>query len=145
MFSGCDRFDCDLSRWDVSNVTYMNGIFSFCYKFEGKGVENWDVSAVNSMYAMFYNCKNFNADLSQWNVSNVTDMKSTFDGCSRFTGEGLEYWDVSKVKDMHRMFADCDDFDCDLSNWDLTKIKNYLKEGIFHFSGITKNHYPKLI
>ena len=73
---------------------------------------------------MFYNCKNFNADLSQWNVSNVTDMKSTFDGCSRFIGEGLEYWDVSKVKDMHRMFADCDDFDCDLSNWNVSNTTN---------------------
>ena len=102
----------------------MNGIFSFCYKFEGKGLENWDVSTVNSMYAMFLNCKNFNADLSQWNVSNVTDMKYMFDGCSIFTGEGLEYWDVSKVKDMYRMFTDCRKFDCDLSNWNVSDRAN---------------------
>ena len=42
------------------------------------------------------------------------------------------------------MFSGCTKLDVDLSNWDLTNIKYSLKEGIVDFSGITKNHYPKL-
>ena len=55
MFYECENFNCDLSKWNVSNVTDMSG--------------------------MFYNCVNFNANLSKWNVSNVEYMNSMFYGC----------------------------------------------------------------
>ena len=50
MFDSCEKLDCDLSKWDVSNVT--------------------------SMETMFYQCVNLNCDLSKWDVSNVTSMVS---------------------------------------------------------------------
>ena len=42
------------------------------------------------------------------------------------------------------MFYKCHKLDVDLSNWDLTNIRDSLKEGIVDYSGITKNHYPKI-
>ena len=43
------------------------------------------------------------------------------------------------------MFYKCAKLDVDLSNWDLTNIKDdFLKAGIVDGSGITENHYPKL-
>ena len=42
------------------------------------------------------------------------------------------------------MFCNCTKLDVDLSNWDLTKIKDYLKVGMLGNSGITENHYPKI-
>ena len=44
------------------------------------------------------------------------------------------------------MFCDCAKLDVDLSNWDLTHIKDFFKyQGLAANSCITKNHYPKLI
>ena len=42
MFYKCDNFDCNLSNWDVKNVTDMRAMFSGCYKFKGIGLENWN-------------------------------------------------------------------------------------------------------
>ena len=71
IFHGLKNFDCDLSKWNVSNVTDMSCMFEGCNKFEGKGLENWDVSNVTDVQYMFYNCKNFDANLSKWDVSKV--------------------------------------------------------------------------
>ena len=30
MFYGCEAFNQDISRWDVSNVTNMKYIFNYC-------------------------------------------------------------------------------------------------------------------
>lgn len=47
----------DVSKWDVSHVTNMRGLFSRCHNFEGKGLENWDVSNVKDMSGMFDGCE----------------------------------------------------------------------------------------
>ena len=36
----------------------------------------------------------------------------------------LSNWDVSNVKDMHYMFYKCRSFNSDLSNWDVSKVEN---------------------
>ena len=59
MFYFCENFDCDLSRWNVSNVKYM--------------------------YVMFYNCKKFNSDMSNWNVTKAKFTLNMFDGCDKMT------------------------------------------------------------
>ena len=57
MFSECKNFYCDLSKWNVSNVTNMDN--------------------------MFDGCKKFNCDLSDWDVSNITCWKNMFSGCDK--------------------------------------------------------------
>ena len=113
----------DLSNWDVSNVTTMEGLFNNCKKFNCD-LSKWDVSNVKDMSYMFYNCGNFDCDLSNWDVSNVTNMYTMFEGCSKFKGKGLENWDVSKVESISYMFFDCINFDCNLSNWNVNNVKN---------------------
>ena len=66
MFYFCENFDCDLSRWNVSNVENMSYMFNKCYKFEGKGLENWDVSNLKRWENMFNECAKLSCDLSSW-------------------------------------------------------------------------------
>ena len=54
MFIDCEKFDCNLSKWDVSNIIYMDSMFEYCYKFTEKGLENWDVSNVVVFEEMFF-------------------------------------------------------------------------------------------
>ena len=106
MFDGYEKFNCDLSNWDVSKVENMKGIFSWCIKFNCD-LSKWDVSNVTNMSFMFDSCKNFNCNLSKWNVSNVEDMSCMFNGCEKFEAEGLNKWNVNKVKDKEMMFYGC--------------------------------------
>ena len=113
----------DISKWDVSKVKHMSGMFAGYENFNCD-LSKWDVHNVKTMEYMFYNCGNFDCDLSNWNVSKVTNMYTMFEGCSKFKGKGLENWNVSKVENISYMFFDCINFDCNLSNWNVNNVKN---------------------
>jgi len=49
------EFNGDISRWDVSSVISMNGLFHSS-KFNGN-ISRWDISSVESMNGMFYHSK----------------------------------------------------------------------------------------
>ena len=106
MFAGYENFNCDLSNWNVSNVTNMAFMFYNCRNFNCN-LSNWDVSNVINMKYMFENCKKFNCNLSKWNVSNVTNMKYMFQNCENFKAKDLDKWNVSNVKNMEYMFDNC--------------------------------------
>ena len=118
MFSGCTRFNSDLSKWDVSNVKDMRSMFSDCRNFNSD-LSNWDVSNVEDMRFMFRSCDNFNSDLSKWNVFNVKNMRFMFLSCDNFNSD-LSKWNVSNVEDMGYMFQDCYNFNSDLSKWNVS-------------------------
>ena len=78
-------------RWDVSNVTNMERMFSQTAQdveyAELKGLSNWDVSNVTNMDTMFsqfgMHSKTVTLpDLSNWDTGNVTNMHYMF----RYTG-----------------------------------------------------------
>ena len=70
-------FNCDISKWDVSNVKNMEGMFCGCTEFN-QDISNWDVSKVVIMEQMFVFAKKFNQPISKWDVSNVKILKGMF-------------------------------------------------------------------
>ena len=118
---GYSKFDKDISEWDVSNVKDMSSMFlRSSYTGKDSGISKWDVSSVTNMNDMFAYSK-FDGDLSKWNVSNVEDMESMFYR-SNFTGKNgsLSNWNVSNVETMEYMFY-ITKFDGNLSNWKIKK------------------------
>ena len=101
------------------------------------GINDWDVINVTSFETLFYGAQkiNFNEDISNWNTSNVTNFKQVFrntefnqninpkqvtpdDGRNPYTS-----WDVSKGTDFRSMFYDNEEFDQDISGWQIgTKV-----------------------
>ena len=116
------EFIFDISKWDVSNVTNMEWMFDRCVNFNSD-LSNWDVSNVTNMKNMFAYCKKFNSDLSNWDVSNVTNMDSMFSSCYEFNSD-LSKWNVSNVTTMDSMFEGCKKFNSDLSKWDVSNVKD---------------------
>ena len=122
----------DISKWDVSNVEFMNYMFSEIKNYikdviNYKDIENWDVSNVINMSGMFDCCKDFNGDLSNWDVSSLRETENMFNRCDRFKGKGLENWNMSNVWNASQMFMFCTDLCCDLSKWNLSKMqKGYM-------------------
>ena len=93
MFYNAPIFNQDISRWDVSKVTYMNQVFYNAYAFN-QDISSWDVSKVRRMDSMFYNATNFNNGggvgdtthpMTGWNVIAVTNHTNFG------TGSGLYY------------------------------------------------------
>ncbi len=83
LFKENKTFNEDISKWNVSNVTNMNYMFSGASDFN-QDIGNWDTSNVESMFAMFYNAEAFNQDIGDWNTSNVTHMGFMFFNAKAF-------------------------------------------------------------
>ena len=155
----------DISEWDVSRVTSMEGLFSGA-KSVGD-ISKWDVSNVKNMGSMFEG-SDFNGDISSWNVSNVKNMNYMFNR-SKFNGDisnwdvsnvismsymfsrsafnrNISKWNVSKVRDMSSMFADSK-FNGDISQWNVSKVEdmNFMFSGSKFNGDISRWNVSKVI
>ena len=114
------NFNVDISKWDVSNVTNMEGMFVGATAFNGD-INEWDVSNVTNMKSMFQGSESFNQPLNDWNVSNVTDMSTMFLYAENFNGD-ISQWNVSNVTDMSTMFFYAENFNRDISDWIVSSV-----------------------
>ena len=125
---GLNKFDGDISKWDVSNVTDTSRMFVSAASFNGD-ISEWDVSQVTTMQSMFYGAKAFNQNISEWKTSKVTNMKAMFYDANVFNGD-ISKWDVSKVTNMKAMFEYAHMFNSNISGWDVSKVTNM--QQMFH-------------
>ena len=119
-------FNSDISYWDVSNVTSMDGMFFEASSFN-QDIGNWDVSKVTNMGSMFKNASTFNKNIEKWNTSNVTKMLDFFKNASAFN-QDISSWDTSNVTSMQSMFHDATNFNQDISGWCVTNISSEPEE-----------------
>ena len=107
MFNCCASLvDLDLTGWDTSKVTNMANMFNSTNLITIPGLESFNTSNVTSFSNMFYNCSSLQSlDLSGWNTSKVTNMECMFRSCTSIETLNLSGWDTSKVTTMEAMFA----------------------------------------
>jgi hypothetical protein len=91
-------------KWNVSNVTNMEGMFLNATEMNAK-MDTWDVSSVTNMSKMFEGATSFNQPLEKWGqkVFHVTDMSRMFYGASSFN-QYLGTWALKNVKKKSNMF-----------------------------------------
>ena len=131
-----NAYNGDISKWNVSNVLNMEGMF-MSSKFNGD-ISEWDVSNVENMKYMFDNSL-FNSDISHWDVSNVSEMDSMFYK-SKFNKD-ISKWNISNACWMSSMFA-YSDFNQDISQWQL-QDGDY--DAMFDKCKIKRKYMPKLL
>ena len=125
MFSCCKALtQLDLSNFDTSKVTNMSYMFEYCTKLIQLDLSNFDTSQVNDMRFMFGYCKALTQlDLSNFNTSQVTTMDSMFCGCESLTQLDLSNFITSNVVNMSEMFLGCLNLmQLDLSNFNTSKV-----------------------
>ncbi|MDC0983137.1 BspA family leucine-rich repeat surface protein, partial [Amylibacter sp.] len=94
-FRNNSSFNQDISAWDVSNVTNMNGMFQ----------------SATSLTSVSFS-----------DTSSVTDMSFMFASTTNLTSVSLS--DTSNVTDMSYMFYFADAFNVDISSWNTSKVTN---------------------
>lgn len=113
--------DPDVSKWDVSNVKDMNGMFWNASSFN-QPLDQWNTSNVADMYEMFSGASSFNQPLNNWNVSNVENMEKMFYKASSFN-QPLKEWNTVKVENMNSMFSEASSFNQNINSWNTSKVK----------------------
>lgn len=109
---------------DTSAITDMSKLFYQSERENFDGIELWDVSNVTDMSSMFSYCVNFNQSLNSWNVSNVTDMHNMFWGCKNFN-QPLSLWNINEMADISWMFGECESFKQSLLYWKVDRKKTF--------------------
>lgn len=138
VFGGCYSLkELSLINWDVSKVTSMQGMFSYCKSLEDiTFLKDWDVSNVRKMEAMFSSCESLRglSPLANWNVSNVEHMDDMFGFCRNLEDlSPLAEWDVSNLASVEGMFFYCESLrDASaLKDWDVSNLNENYIGGMF--------------
>ncbi len=110
-------FNGDISKWNVSQVETMEGMF---YRSEFNGnISDWNLNHLH--YApMMFSHSYFNQDISRWNLSKVTSMYGFFS--HSIFDKDISLWNVSALKNMSGMFAHSQ-FNQDISKWDVSNVQ----------------------
>jgi surface protein len=126
-----------ISKWDVSHVINMDGLFRDCFSFNDD-ISGWDVSNVTTMQEMFEHAHAFNQPIGVWDVSNVTNIADMFNFARAFN-QPLDAWNTSNMNNMECTFAQAVSFNQPLASWDVSKVTNerdmmYMFYGAFAFN-----------
>jgi len=121
MFFDTDYFNQNISYWNISRVTNMGSMFKNASSFN-QNIENWDTSNVTKMLGLFSNATTFNQDIGEWNTSNVASMFGLFTNAIAFN-QDIGEWNTSNVNNMSEMFQDASAFNQDLTGWCVTNIQ----------------------
>ena len=111
-----DRFNQDLSSFDMRSVVNMTSMFKAALSFEGNGLENWEVNNVVYMNALFEEAISFSGRVGSWRTENAVDMSRLFHHATSFTDD-LSSWMVERVRMFDYAFKGARFWNRDISSW----------------------------
>ena len=109
MFMGCSSLtSIDVNNFNTSEVTDMAFMFDFCISLQSIDLSNFDTNKVTNMEVMFESCQSLESlNISEFNTSNVTNMYAMFYNCSSLTNIDVSKWNTNNVTNMYAMFGEC--------------------------------------
>ena len=116
----------DVSHFDTSKVTDMRDMFSDMHSLTSLDISNFDTSKVTDMCQMFVGMHNLTTlDVSHVDTSKVTNMYAMFGGLSNLTTLNVSNFDTSKATTMYHMFSGMHNLTTlNVSNFDTSKVTN---------------------
>ena len=132
-FWGCKNLKkVDLSGFDTSETTDMNGLFAECSGIEELDLSTFETGSVIDMGGMFFECRSLKTlNIDGFDTSHVTNMECMFCGCTKLTDINLKSFDTSNVTDMNNMFGECASLSSlDVSGFETENVKCMI--GIFY-------------
>lgn len=131
MFYYADKFNQDISSWNVSNVTNMSWMFHYAEAFN-QDISNWTLSSTSSidLSNMFRNATLFNngdtsgastKPLTNFVNSNVTGIQGMFISAVAFN-QDISGWDLTNITSTNSLFQSASSFNQDISSWNVLTI-----------------------
>ncbi len=135
IFNGNILSTLDLSNWDTSQVTNMQGMFYLMTNLtEIKGIENFKTSNVTNMWGLFAYTAISTLDLTTWDTSQVETMREMFYDMTNLKEiKGIENFKTGRVTSMEGMLSYTALSTLNLSKWDTSQVTNM----ILMFYGMT--------
>ena len=112
-----------IDAWGNQVWKSMRSTFNGCSNLTYSAIDNPDLSSVTDMYAMFTFCSKFNGNVGGWNTGNVTDMSNLFYAAGAFN-QNIGLWNTANVVNMNAIFYDAIKFNQSLTNWNTEKVTN---------------------
>ena len=118
--SGVTAFNREISKWNMSKVTSLSGMFWWSSAFNNglntstnpttgrTGINGWNINTSSpvTMDKMFAGTKDFNRPLLDWDTSTVTTMDSMFYGVTNYKfNQDISKWNVGNVTSFTNMFT----------------------------------------
>lgn len=128
MFYGCSSLaSLDLSGFDTANVTNMASMFSGCSSLRSLDLRSFDTSKVSSMAHMFEDCTSMRAvNVGSFDTSNVTTLNGMFASCYSLISLDLSSFWTGNVQDYEYMFDSCISLaSLDIYRFDTSNFKDY--------------------
>ena len=118
--------EIDLSKFDTSALTGVEGMFSGCISLTSINFGNISTSSVKIMKNMFNGCDSLvSLDLSNFNTSNVENMEMMFYNCYNLESLNVDNFDTNNINSMNSMFYHCNSLTTlDLSSFTTTNVSN---------------------
>ena len=115
----------DLSSWNTSNVTTMNGMFYRCKNLKTLHIENFDMSSIQDLGAMCRYCESLKyVDISKWKIKKFGNNKSVevsciFAGCTSLEEvRGIENLDPNSLTNKNFAFLNSYNVKNKPNNWE---------------------------
>ena len=127
MFSYCKNLTLlDLNNFNTANVTIMGNMFNNCSALESLNLSSFNTEKVINMFFMFKDCSSLESlNVSSFNTANVMFMNHMFNNCSSLTSLDLSSFNTSNVTDMYYMFNTCSALESlNLSSFNTEKVTN---------------------
>ena len=127
---------CDISEWDVSNVTRL--YYTFSYSYITYDLSKWNFKKLEDMRFTFNNIQEIDFDFSKWNTSTVQDMSYAFNEINfkdkniNIKPEYIENLNVSSCENFNNMFGRYNGPDLTLDKWNFSNNKNLKLNNIFN-------------
>lgn len=122
--------NASINTWDVSSVKNFSGCFGGGGSTSAfnANINNWDISGITEVAGlanMFNGCLRFNQSLSNWTLpSTVTSLSGFLQGAEDFN-QDISHFNMTNITNISKMFHGCDDFDAtNLENWERTTPGN---------------------
>ena len=128
MFRDCTQITTvDLTNFDTSQVSRMNGLFRGCTNLQTMDMSGIDMTSMNMVNTWFYGCSSLtDVNMKGLDISKVTNLGSLFTNCSSLESIDLSGWDTSNVTVMGVIFGGCTNLkDVNLAGWDTSKSTTF--------------------
>lgn len=124
MFYDCTSTIIDLSNFNTSSVTNMEGMFRSCSKVEGLNLSTFNTQNVTNMKNIFSGCSKLQTITHNLNMSNVDNMEGMFGNCTSL--REVDFSNVpskTSINTMYGMFSGCTKIEIiDLSGFNINSI-----------------------